>query len=505
MVTSITAGLKALDDDAQRQLTEMGLPTALDLAENPPIIAPGTTTVDIPDDLWQKINHINTTGGIAAVQRVLDRSKQGALYLKQKTAELRKQLNAEKTADDQMRQRFGAKWTRQSSEQLTKTMLLTCDSIDELTDNASNADKTLHAEFDRLKQTIQPLLNRSRAEIAAMLPKPSAAQAAAIPPHEHPGAKPHIKQLREVVNELYKLFHERQQRAIQARQYVNDLMSKFRNTIGTRVDRDVAVKEICDQLHQHLLPLHGEPQQQQQKDILTRIAVANRTFTIQQQQANNNTMGGNTAQNVEMQRMLQNFYQQCAEFERLNKNVTDGDNLYKEVVNGTLTPLQQKVTDYCMAREVEAKMWSDDLSRQQSQQQHHAPPPQQQHYPAQHTPTPAGYPAAPATGYPTQPAAGYPAAPAPAYPTTGYPTQSPAPTGYPAQPAVQQYPQASYGAAPAYPQAYGAPAPAAPTQAYAYPGYPPQPQGYPAAPQGYPAAPQGYPPAPGGYGYGYGR
>ena len=300
MVAAISAGVDGLNDQARNEMYQMGLPGALESLEMGSQPTAQNPAQLVPEDLWTKFSNIHRNGGVDAMERSLNTTKQGHQFVANKIHEFRGLLQKEKSDDDQLRQQYGAqKWSRQSSETLIKPMLDSCTSIETLLKDAKKSDDICFAEFNQLKAELAPILRMDRATLGQSLPKPVQNNTSLV-------TKPFVVDLKTLVTALSALIGEREAQIRAARNLLGELINQLRSQMGSTPDRQGLANKLRDRLHNEgLLPLHAEHQLPKQKDLMQRITVANRAFQMGVSAAN----GGNQLQSSQLEGALQKYYQ----------------------------------------------------------------------------------------------------------------------------------------------------------------------------------------------------
>ena len=105
----VTAAQQATDA-AKNRVSSLGLPGSLDALEP----ASGLT-----DDLWAMVHDIQRKGGVKTLGDMSSSIQQAATECQRVQSATKEQLHKESTEDGAMRQQFGHRWNRRSSEQLT--------------------------------------------------------------------------------------------------------------------------------------------------------------------------------------------------------------------------------------------------------------------------------------------------------------------------------------------------------------------------------------------------
>lgn len=152
----------------ENALVEMNLPYCLE--------AP---SVGVSDDLWNKVQQVQTKGGVAALNHTLDALGEMDKMVTQLGADIEAELNKEEQDDNSLRQRFGDRWSRPPSRSLNSTFRSQVQVYIGKMEQARDANRTITQRVADLK-AFMPKLDKTRDELDESLPAGGAAQGGAV-------------------------------------------------------------------------------------------------------------------------------------------------------------------------------------------------------------------------------------------------------------------------------------------------------------------------------------
>uniref|UniRef100_A0A915EJP3 BRO1 domain-containing protein n=1 Tax=Ditylenchus dipsaci TaxID=166011 RepID=A0A915EJP3_9BILA len=394
-------------------LASLNLPAALDDVKN---------HEKLPESIRQKSAKVKNSGGFDSINKKL--RELPSLYKRNEEIlnEISRLLKDEKDTDDSLRAQLREKWSRVPSEKLTPPLVQELGKYRGILQTASAADLILLSKTENeLKAAIPGLSNATAQANSTAVPK------------------------------LLELMHEVQEIKVEREEIEKALNSEFLKSMSENgmVNEEKLSSDKIQELFQPYKQ-RVEDSLKKQERVMNEVEVWNNKFTEEKH-------GSGSSERDNFLKLLATAYDA---YFGLEENLVEGTKFYNDLTP-ILVRLQQKVSDFCFARQTE----KEDLMKQvqqnivsgnaeESSQQVKNPPPR---------PPP---PAAPQTNQTTQqPHQQWNQAPAPHLPS--YPYQ-PSP---PSQQQQQAYPQgggyqqpnnpyapaAPYGQQPSYPYANAPP------------------------------------------------
>nr|XP_002123877.1 programmed cell death 6-interacting protein-like [Ciona intestinalis] len=466
---------------------------------------------DLPPSILEKSRTVIQKGGSAPIDQLLQDLPESLNRNQQILTECVRILNDEQSSDAELREKFGDKWRRKPSAELTVPLRQEMSKYQTIIENAQKADAIIRGKYEDNKEGIS-LLCLPPDQLKNAIP--SSSPVAALKGH------PVVQELKQLCEQVNTLKAEREVMETELRSASYDMTDKFMRVLaeeGCINEESISPGEL-DRIYQPLIEQVNDSSGRQES-VLANLQRANEQFAVLKS-------GGGQNKREDVLKKISAAFDR---YEELTAHLREGNKFYNDLTE-LLLKLQPKCSDFVFARKTEKEELLKDVQQTivgtpastapnvpaYHQQQDvyaevkkpparpppptapatQAPPtaPQQTQVPK---PAPRKSPA-PAPPTPNAPAAQGPPASAPGAPG------APGAQGPPGQPYAHQQPPYGYpgGAPPQQGYApfpgYGAPPAAAPYPQQPPYGYPPQP-GY--APQGYGAYPPqpGYPTQPGGY------
>eukprot|EP00123_Amoebidium_parasiticum_P012431 comp21350_c0_seq1/m.29288 comp21350_c0_seq1/g.29288 ORF comp21350_c0_seq1/g.29288 comp21350_c0_seq1/m.29288 type:complete len:826 (-) comp21350_c0_seq1:414-2891(-) len=436
---------------SQNALAEVSMPAALDAMQQPQ---------GVPASVLEKSAKCRKDGGVGGLRDKIDNMRtlsQNNLELLQ---EALRQLDAEETEDDSMRNKHIAEWTRTPSATLTKELREEARMFKSKLDIAIQADATVKKKFEENYNIMDTLCHTD--DLAAMLPSGSA--------QTQPDS---VKQLIKTLRDMLTSYDSLRQAVPTLKEMIQTVQARDKQIEAKLIAASSSASDENAVINDHMKATYGPAQKEiddnvkAQKKLVDEIKVKAQEF---------HRLASTSDLSRKRETVLRNLGIAYDKFSELSQNLHEGQQFYADLTN-RLLKFQGKCIDFCHARKEELEEYKRKIQS--------APPAR----PAQPPARPMGSPAQqqpPAQWQPGMPVQYDSAAFAPQSAYGGYAAANPY-GGYP----PQQQPQYAqpYGYAQPPPGQYGAPP---------QPGYPPQ--AYPQPPYG--QAPQGYQQPPPGQQYG---
>eukprot|EP00397_Hematodinium_sp_SG-2012_P007193 GEMP01007235.1.p1 GENE.GEMP01007235.1~~GEMP01007235.1.p1 ORF type:complete len:765 (+),score=177.57 GEMP01007235.1:190-2484(+) len=132
-------------------------------------------SVGVSDDLWNKVQQVQTKGGAAALFHTLDALSEMDKMVFTLGQEIEAELNKEEQEDNEMRQRFSGQWTRPPSGSLNSTFRSQIQVYMGKMEQAREANKTIAQRCVELRP-LMPKLDKTRHELDRSLPEGGSAK-----------------------------------------------------------------------------------------------------------------------------------------------------------------------------------------------------------------------------------------------------------------------------------------------------------------------------------------
>lgn len=302
---------------------------------------------NLPPSLVEKVNDVHEKGGIKGLQKMVDELPELLQRNREILDEAERMLNEERLEDELFRVKFAEQWTRTPSSKLTQTFRENCSTYRKIIDNAINADKTVREKFELHRKGIE-ILSLSQDELAIQIPSVSSKCDS-----QKSSAAQHLSSLIEEVN---KTKAERDAVESKLRSVTINLQQQFQNALvedGTINEPAISLPEI----RRILTPLQYQVQDSisKQEILVQDIKETHQNFVLET---------GTSRTSTELFSQLATAYDV---FSELQKNLQDGVRFYNDLTQ-LLIVFQNKISDFCFARNTEKEELIKDLSQQASRQ-----------------------------------------------------------------------------------------------------------------------------------------
>lgn len=367
---------------------------------NLPAAVEDTTGNSLPQSMQDKAEAVKAKGGVAVIQQLVSELPTLLQRNKEIMDECERLLNGEEQADIQLKNNFAERWTRTASKELNSPLRATAAKYRTIINTAIDADRTVQEKYRSHKERIE-LLSMPLSDIEASVPSGSPASSL--------GSSASVQQLRMLMEQLATIRAERDVIESELKDTTLDIKGKFISALA----EDGALNETA--LSVECL---GEAYAAVQKQARENIQAQEKTMA-EVQTANLEFCKEKSTNQSAAQRetVLSELAASHDAYMELVANLQEGSKFYNDLTQ-LLVNFQNKINDYCFARNVE----KEELVRALQQAIVNRP--------TEPTPTPP-------THHVATTAAGTQGPPRPPPPTTA-PTSAP-PTSSPAAPAYSPY------------------------------------------------------------------
>ncbi|VDM96515.1 unnamed protein product [Thelazia callipaeda] len=336
-------------------LTSLNLPAALDDVTN---------QEPLPESIRQKSSKVKTMGGIDILMSLSSDLPNIHKTNQEILDETFRLLSEEKESDDRLRSQFQDKWTRMTSDQLTAPLHQECGKYRGILHSASSADETVKQKLNENKEGIK-LLSASDSQYLKKLKlidyqkifclkfvfRPRRVNmesfTAAIPVLASSGANKNseaVVKLRNLMDIVQEIKLERQQLEKEFTSVHCDMSSIFLKALSDNQiinEEEISATKIAEIYG----PLKTKVNEtiKKQEDCLAQVELWNKKFCSEK-------AGSQNA--VERERMLKILATSYDKFLEIKSNLDEGIKFYSDLTP-LLLRLQQKVSDFCFARQTE--------------------------------------------------------------------------------------------------------------------------------------------------------
>ncbi|KAK0414293.1 hypothetical protein QR680_007253 [Steinernema hermaphroditum] len=331
-----TSRLREYTQIMNTQLASLNLPAALDDV---------THYEKLPDSIRQKSAKVKSDGGIVALTDIMSQLPDAYKRNEEILNETARLLKEENDTDQNLRTQFQEKWTRMASGSLTSPLNQEIGKYRGILHTASSADGIVKTKFDQHRQGFE-LLSKTENDLQAAIPGLDSSSANA--------GSPSVKELRQLMVEVQKIKDEREDIEKKLKNVNFDMTKTFLEALNDNsvINEEELSKAKLDEIFGSLKTAVSKSVEQQEA-IMTKVRDANARFV--QEKA-----GG--AGGVERENILKSLASAYDTFSELQSNLREGLKFYNDLTP-LLVRLQQKVSDFCFARQTE----KEDLMRQVQQ------------------------------------------------------------------------------------------------------------------------------------------
>ncbi|KAL3998585.1 Apoptosis-linked gene 2-interacting protein X 1 [Acanthocheilonema viteae] len=317
-------------------LASLNLPAALDDVANQEIL---------PESIRQKSSKVKSQGGIDALTNLIADLPNIHKRNEEILTETLRLLNEEKENDHRLRSQFKDKWTRMASDQLTAPLHQECGKYRGILRAAFNADETVKRKLEENREGIR-LLSATEPELKAAIPSLDSSNA-----NKNSEAVIKLRSLMDVVQEI-KIEREKLEK-----EFTNvrcDISSIFLKALADNQvinEEEISTAKIAEIYG----PLKAKVNEtiKKQEDCLAQVQLWNNKFGSEK---------ASSQRAVERERILKILANGHDKFLEIKSNLDEGTKFYNDLTP-LLLRLQQKVSDFCFARQTE----KEDLMKQLQQ------------------------------------------------------------------------------------------------------------------------------------------
>ncbi|VDK46269.1 unnamed protein product [Anisakis simplex] len=317
-------------------LASLNLPAALDDA---------TSQEALPESIRQKSSKVKSLGGIDAVTSLI--ADLPNLYKRNQEIldETSRLLAEEKDSDDRLRVQFKDKWTRMGSDKLTAPLHQEIGKYRGILQAATNADQIVKQKMEESREAVK-LLSLPEPELRAAIPGLDPKNV-----NQNSEAVQKLKALMDTVQEI-KVEREKMEKEFAAVHC--DMSSTF---LKAMADSQILNEEQLStaKINEIYAPLRAKVVEsvKKQESCLADIELWNKKFTAER------AGSSSAAERERILKMLANGHDKYVE---IKSNLQEGTKFYNDLTP-LLMRLQQKVSDFCFARQTE----KEDLMKQLQQ------------------------------------------------------------------------------------------------------------------------------------------
>ncbi|EJD74895.1 apoptosis-linked 2-interacting protein X 1 [Loa loa] len=329
-------------------LASLNLPAALDDVTNHEIL---------PESIRQKSSKVKSLGGIDALTSLIADLPNIHKRNKEILDETLRLLNEEKGNDDRLRSQFKDKWTRMASDHLTAPLHQECGKYRGILHAASNADETVKQKLEENREGIKNMYWHYDLVITYITRNIQYDFTAAIPCLDSASANKNseavvkLRSLMDVVQEI-KIGREKLEKEFtNVRCDMSPIFLKALTDNQIINEEEISTAKIAEIYG----PLKTKVNEsiKKQEDCLALVEVWNKKFGSEKA----SSQGA-----VERERILKILANGHDKFLEIKSNLDEGTKFYNDLTP-LLLRLQQKVSDFCFARQTE----KEDLMKQLQQ------------------------------------------------------------------------------------------------------------------------------------------
>ncbi|XP_055611381.1 programmed cell death 6-interacting protein [Uranotaenia lowii] len=320
-------------------LLSLNLPAAIETSDN---------TSNLPPSLLEKSKIVRANGGIATLKNMINELPELLKRNRDILNETASMLLSESESDEQLKAKFGDKWTRIPSAKLTQTFKENLEAYKKIIDNAITADKTVQSKFESNLNGLE-MLSLTEEELAKKLPSCETSKDLTN--------LNSANELRKLMDDVKTLREERDALESELKSVSIDMKKQFLSAFSTTGTIDSASMTVAE-IEKLLAPL----KERVKKNVALQESIIS---NIQQTHSQFVSDVGLTSQSVEsMQTQLAAAFDL---FSELQSNLRDGIKFYNDLTH-LLVTFQSKVSDFCYARKTEKEELLRDLTQHASKE-----------------------------------------------------------------------------------------------------------------------------------------
>ncbi|KAL0481918.1 vacuolar protein sorting protein VPS31 [Acrasis kona] len=350
------------------QLTNMGLPGS--------VLAADSQKSGFPKDVHDKIQKIESTGGLRRIHELKTTLDEMASEANQRCEKIKQIMVQEAADDDECRRQYQQRWPRLPSQNLTVNLYKQLNEYDSKVKQAQKSDLLVDQKINDNKEGFSHF-SKPQDGIDALVPNASVNDVNSSFGKSYKDLKTYLAQLDDCMTRQES--SENDISSKQKGQGIEQVLLKHEGNLDQCVAMELAKYD------QDVASL--QPFDQQLQQIMNNIANSNNEF-VQSKTSSESTR--------KREQVIQNMYNSINKYGEVIANMQEGINFYT-TMQDIINKLYQRVSDFVFARRTEKQDLIANLQHQLSGVQPHTTgyPPQQQQ-PQQ------GYQYAPAPQYQPQ-------------------------------------------------------------------------------------------------------
>jgi len=356
MQQQLKTTIETQENESKDLLNQLNLPAALD--------AQGTgASGGLPEEVWTRVHTVQLQGGVAHLKELDSRIDSAVADCQRAFTATTAALQKECESDAELRSKFGHKWNRRPSSQLTVNLQRDADSIRRFLRDAEESNRKVREEMLKAESMFERLA-LSQEELDRRLPRTSAEQSQASQ-HMETELRQLLQKLRANTDSMHAVAREMEEK-ISTTDLMAQVLAANANAQQQVVPSDATgsnsstASNAAESLFSTVLkPFDSFATQlstltSTQSSLLTDIAEANKRFL--------NTRSEDDSM-VRRQAFLQEINVAVATYNKLMANFNEGLKFFADLHAQKIAPLSQKVSDFAMAREMESKLILEQLTR----------------------------------------------------------------------------------------------------------------------------------------------
>uniref|UniRef100_A0A1I7ZGC7 BRO1 domain-containing protein n=1 Tax=Steinernema glaseri TaxID=37863 RepID=A0A1I7ZGC7_9BILA len=331
-----TSSLREYTQIMNTQLASLNLPAALDDVTN---------QEKLPESIRQKSSKVKSDGGVIALTSIMSELPEACKRNDEILNETSRLLKDENDTDQNLRTQFQEKWTRMASSALTGPLTQEIGKYRGILHTASNADNIVRTKFEQHRQGFE-LLSKTEAELQAAIP--------GLDNTSTNTGSASVQELRRLMQEVQKIKDTREDIEKKLKSVNFDMTKTFLEALNDNavINEEELSKAKLEELFGPLKAAVAKSIEQQET-IMTKVRDTNARFV----QEKSGGAGG-----LERENILKTLASAYDAYSELQSNLKEGLKFYNDLTP-LLVRLQQKVSDFCFARQTE----KEDLMRQVQQ------------------------------------------------------------------------------------------------------------------------------------------
>lgn len=300
---------------------------------------------ELPESIREKSAKVKSLGGIQKIAEMIGELPTLLKRNREILDETVRILTEERSSDDQLRQQFGARWTRMPSEKLTEPLWQEVGKYKQILDTANNADNIVRQKYEANKSGFETL-SKPEPELRKTIPGLVSAGA-----NKNSAAVGQLKQLMQAVEEIRK---EREKLEKDLKDATFDMTSTFLKAMaesGALSDDQISITKLNE--------IYGPIREtisnsvRKQESVMGEVQVANTQFC--QEKGSNSSL-------MDRENALKTLVSAHDAYLELLENLKEGTKFYNDLTP-LLLRLQQKVSDFNFARKTEKEDLMKDLQQ----------------------------------------------------------------------------------------------------------------------------------------------